>query len=110
MIRSIVTGRTCVLSRSALPGKDDLQAMWRVRLLARPLRPEALGVAGPLEDCRSSSVHRQAPRRGIDLPLQSMQEPHDGAGWAALALRRGVSPCAAKVDGPASGLGTDAGP
>ena len=35
-----------------------------------------------------SSVHRRAPRRGIALPLQSMQEPHDGAGWAALALRR----------------------
>jgi hypothetical protein len=24
-----------------------------------------------------------------DLPLQSMQEPHDGTGRAALALRRG---------------------
>ena len=57
-----------------------------------------------------SSVHRRAPRRGIALPLQSMQEPHDGAGWAALALRREESgPCAAKVSGPASGLGDRCG-
>jgi hypothetical protein len=30
----------------------------------------------------------ELPRRGIGLPLQSMQESHDGAGRAALALRR----------------------
>ena len=40
MIRSIVTGRTCVPSRSALPVKDDLQAMMARSPIVAPPPPD----------------------------------------------------------------------
>ena len=56
MIRSIVTGRTCVPSRSALPGKDDLQAMMARSPIGAPLASGRLG--GNLSSkVRSVSAH-----------------------------------------------------
>jgi hypothetical protein len=97
MIRSIVTGRACVPSRSALPGKDDLQAMWRVRLLARLLRPEALGVAGPLEDLQVffSSSPRSAARDRSTAAVNARAIRRCRAGCSGFEARR-ASPCAPK--------------
>ena len=40
MIRSIVIGRTCLPSRSALPGKDDFQAMMARSPIVAPPPPD----------------------------------------------------------------------
>ena len=80
MIRSIVTGRTCVPSRSALPGKDDLQAMMARSPIGAPLASGRLGgnLLGPTRPglsagaflCLSNERQRLGP--SFDLRYSSL--------------------------------------